>query len=362
MYIIWRLNVPLIQSKSKKALYKNIETEMNAGKPQDQSLAIAYDIKRRNAKKRKKMADGGILDAIEKWHNAPDPKKEKPKDQINRDLDPVKAGIISDVFKGKSKPKYADGGYVNDSAKTEHRPMPDETDQDSKMVNRNKGNKSPKNDSWTSDVTTEQAQRPSRTPLSRPKMANGILKVRDRDDVLKEEMMMTELAPDDYSKQPDKEYDEVGANRQGPESSDLKLKMMADGGSIEDEADMEDEDSIAAAIMTKRARQNKLMSDSDEDSEIMMAEGGYLNGEDSIYSDDSDQANIARNAEEDKNMEDQSSFDAMRKENYSESEGLSELDSPMDSNEHDIDLDSDEHDMISQIRSKMNRQRQFKVR
>lgn len=53
--------MPLIKSASKKALSKNIETEMKAGKPKDQSIAIAYAT-RRQAMKRK-MAKGGELDA-----------------------------------------------------------------------------------------------------------------------------------------------------------------------------------------------------------------------------------------------------------------------------------------------------------
>ena len=50
--------MPLIKGKSQKAFKKNVETEMESGKPQKQSLAIAYDIQR-HAKKRKKMAEGG---------------------------------------------------------------------------------------------------------------------------------------------------------------------------------------------------------------------------------------------------------------------------------------------------------------
>lgn len=40
--------MPLIQSGSKKAMSKNIEREMHAGKPQKQSIAIAYAVKRKN--------------------------------------------------------------------------------------------------------------------------------------------------------------------------------------------------------------------------------------------------------------------------------------------------------------------------
>lgn len=52
--------MPLLKSKSKKAMSKNIETEMDAGKPQKQSIAIAYSMMRRA--KKKKMAEGGLID------------------------------------------------------------------------------------------------------------------------------------------------------------------------------------------------------------------------------------------------------------------------------------------------------------
>jgi len=47
--------MPLIKSKSDKAFSKNISTEMKAGKPQKQAVAIAY------ATKRAAMKDGGGL-------------------------------------------------------------------------------------------------------------------------------------------------------------------------------------------------------------------------------------------------------------------------------------------------------------
>ena len=50
--------MPLIKSRKKKDQSKNIETEMEAGKPQKQAIAISYDIMRR-ARKNKK-AQGGL--------------------------------------------------------------------------------------------------------------------------------------------------------------------------------------------------------------------------------------------------------------------------------------------------------------
>lgn len=64
--------MPLIQSKSKKALQKNIETEMDANtSPENraQNLAIAYSIKRKNSKK---MAKGGPVSAQNESRPMPD--------------------------------------------------------------------------------------------------------------------------------------------------------------------------------------------------------------------------------------------------------------------------------------------------
>jgi hypothetical protein len=45
--------MPLVKSKSPKAVSKNIATEIKAGKPKDQAVAIAYQIKRDSENKRK---------------------------------------------------------------------------------------------------------------------------------------------------------------------------------------------------------------------------------------------------------------------------------------------------------------------
>lgn len=48
--------MPLIKSKSEKALKKNIAVEVKAGKPVKQAVAIAYSVKRSAPKK---MCGGG---------------------------------------------------------------------------------------------------------------------------------------------------------------------------------------------------------------------------------------------------------------------------------------------------------------
>jgi len=42
--------MPLKKSSSKKALQENIATDIKAGKPKAQAVAIAYDIKRKSKK------------------------------------------------------------------------------------------------------------------------------------------------------------------------------------------------------------------------------------------------------------------------------------------------------------------------
>lgn len=431
--------MPLIKSKSKEAFSKNVEQEMHAGKPQKQALAIAYAVKRKS-KKPKKMAEGGT---------------------------------VKDNDQEKSPP----------SAKSESRPMPPRKDD---------SGKAPKHDDWLDDVTVKQAQRPSKTPLSRPKIASsgGPFSVRDREDIEDDLHKMSSEPPASPKQQPSKKRDEIGPNRKGPDVPALHMKKMAYGGDIncevpfseaeedhepgihpgdgddmerrppskeymagymagryarggevdspkasisyEDKPDtghgaiifkaeggdiergdlskargeaqddqdraqieyeshapelyeedkskreryahggdvhdidvdeLEDEkhSSIAAAIMAKRDRM-KPGSDSDEDREMMMAEGGHINGHGSMDSDDSDQVDLKRNAEEDANEEDQASFDAMRKENYSESDGLRQMGSPEDSNrigDDREDEESDPHDMVGSIRRKMSMRRQF---
>ena len=46
--------MPLIKSKSKEAVGKNIKTEMKAGRPQKQAVAIALETQRRAKKKKSK--------------------------------------------------------------------------------------------------------------------------------------------------------------------------------------------------------------------------------------------------------------------------------------------------------------------
>lgn len=138
--------MPLMSGKSKKAFSKNVATEMEAGKPQAQSLAIAYSMKKKNAKK---MAYGGMAEADKEPHMdipAPSTSMGPAMDEYEADHfakggeveahelmgDDERAGSIADAIMRKRKVKaMADGGMVDLEAASEESPnMADEDNYD----------------------------------------------------------------------------------------------------------------------------------------------------------------------------------------------------------------------------------------
>jgi len=55
--------MPLVQGKSKEAISKNIKTEMKAGKPQKQAVAIALNTARKGKKAPKRRTSNGYMAA-----------------------------------------------------------------------------------------------------------------------------------------------------------------------------------------------------------------------------------------------------------------------------------------------------------
>lgn len=295
---------------------------------------------------------------------------------------------LSVAYSAKRKvKKMAKGGELNTSASTEHRPSTQETDKDAKMVSKNDTIKAAINDSMTSTPERKQASKGMKTtPIKHPKMVPSTgftAKLRDQEDDLQSSAGVN----DGGQHQPSSEYDEEGADRQGPSTPSLKMKKMAEGGvieattekrpSIDDEHnDKEEIDEVSTRSTQDISHQEHPMDDLSQfdhvaDDDIiehaaslasavmakrrMMAEGGEIKSASSVDDDsNTDVSDLSRNADEDANMEDQLSFNALRKENYSESEGLAQLDSPSDSNEHGHDMD-DDHDMsiVDAVRRKM---------
>jgi hypothetical protein len=86
--------MPLIHSKKPAAFSKNVSSEMHAGKPQKQALAIAYSVKRK-AEKKKHYDDGGEI-------------KDDSEDQIHPD--PDKTAAAQDSMRKAFN--FASGGHV----------------------------------------------------------------------------------------------------------------------------------------------------------------------------------------------------------------------------------------------------------
>lgn len=368
--------MPLTKSPSKKAFKHNIEAEMSAGKPMDQSLAIAYDVKRRN--KRKKMAEGGKVD---------------------------------------------------ESAKTEHRPMPEERDQDSKMVVKNSGKKPASHDSWTDNVTVAQAQKPSKTALKRPALkGSDAFSVRYKDEIDEDLKRMDSMPPESPKAKMPARDEEAEPNRQGPKVH--PMKMMAKGGQInkaisflDSEEDHEehpaglesdndmmgpdedeymanhfaeggevDEDDSASSMSLDKLKagvQDLLHPSKPYDVKIYKAEGGMI-GEDELEEDHEDSISAAIMAKRRREAAssgasdepighyaeggevdlDENAIEApnsflrrnreILKENYDE--GMDDLHQPEDSNEHGDEREmseENEHDMVSAMRRRMKARKQF---
>lgn len=80
--------MPLIHSPAKKPFQHNIKSELDAGKPMKQSLAIAYAVKRR-AQEKKKMAAGGMVDDQNMGRGYFKPHEGAQMDGHNESLDPM---------------------------------------------------------------------------------------------------------------------------------------------------------------------------------------------------------------------------------------------------------------------------------
>lgn len=94
--------MPLITGKSKQAFQKNIKSEVGAGKPLNQALAIAYS-KKREAEHRRKMWAGGEVEPMHAEGGMVDGMPEEPA---------VATAHQDDPEKGVEPEKYAAGGEV----------------------------------------------------------------------------------------------------------------------------------------------------------------------------------------------------------------------------------------------------------
>lgn len=314
--------MPLIHSPSKKALGKNIETEMKANpspEKRKQNIAIAYSVKRQ-AMKKKKMAEGGDVTANEEsmtGNSADDAsttrdmamemgKRPSTKDEDDEAThESMMGNSIDDAMDSRememTKPKkvlYGGGEITADS----------KDDMEMRMMRRKKmykGGEITANDESMAQNSIDDSSDPREMTMldSKPTRHGDELLARnmghpdeDSEDSMEMGMLHAKGQPDEYSK--------------------AGIINYAKGGSVAD------------GIMRKRK---------------MMADGGEVDLQDS-------------NGDEHLNEEDQLSFQAPRKKTYYDLSQMGEQ--PEDSNEHtdQSEMDShDEHDMIKNIRLKMKK-------
>lgn len=97
--------MPLMQGKSKKAVSKNIETEMEEGKPQKQSIAIALAVQRKN---KKKMALGGAVEGPNHSGKQHDREPGQPAKKPNNIRLPDSETMIDQWSAGSAPPRKPD--------------------------------------------------------------------------------------------------------------------------------------------------------------------------------------------------------------------------------------------------------------
>lgn len=252
--------MPLISGKSRKAMSENIKTEMDAGKPQKQSIAIAYSVARKGKKPKKMMADGGETEnnsgntsgAYESSESIGKSQKEgdtsntstnsksstRHRDaafasirqafkaeggEIERKIDEPSADDITpeemDMIRSYRQRK-AEGGVI--SASSEKRPMPDNSYNDAHGISRNSSKKPLMDSDWTDTPTEEQATRPSPAKMSSPKsMGSDALAMRSRSMKDEESDLISSDAPGGYPSQPKSQYDEEYAKKSGTSVPDM---------------------------------------------------------------------------------------------------------------------------------------------
>jgi hypothetical protein len=219
--------MPLIKSSSKKAVGKNIEKEMEAGKPKKQSIAIALETQRRA---RKKMAYGGKAEDTDE----PAMPKAKPDD---------KRLPMSEYMSSK----WAEGGKIDDKAERDGNPgLPK-----AKPDNRRLDEKDYMSDQWAGGSDPERKPDDHRLPMDEymsDKWAEGGSVV---DHIMRKRKMMAEggevEGPEHDSENPadmweefeeaalKENYSDSGEHEQ-PHDSNLKGHELSD----EDSYDMVD--------------------------------------------------------------------------------------------------------------------------
>lgn len=202
----------------------------------------------------------------------------------SKDMNMAKGGVASKLKAAGYKERIVKGNkeYVKEHDDGEHRIYPNHPE-GIKSVTVKDGKMSHSDHSSLEDALSD-----------KKKLAEGG-EIKDND--------INELVDMDMAEEDDApEMSPLSESYMSPDEDDFMADHFAEGGTIADK------------IMARHEEARR------------MAEGGEILSHDSIESDDSDMVDLSRNADEDANEEDQLSFDALLKENYSETDGLDDLD------------------------------------
>lgn len=313
--------MPLIKSKSKKAFEKNVETEMKANpdpKDRAQNLAIAYSVKRKAAHK---MAQGGAINKSQNPHARKHGISEMGEEVRLKDTPGMENAHRShakeiaentlEAIKKQTKPKLALGGAV---------PSPGPKMAESRIINPQRL------DSYGRRIEEENHAIQSMPPHKYEGMSESM-------GPAEEEYMDDEMRP---------QYADGGAISNlvsgikqminDPKPYNTKI-YKAEGGEIEDEH----HDSIASAIMARRAH---------------MENGRYEHPDDAMLKEG--EVDIDDNGKEMPNAYYHQNEEEALEENLDAD--LEDISQPRGSNEHGDsreDVTSDKNSRVSAIRNRM---------
>lgn len=337
------------------------------------SLMVAYSIKRKG----KKMAKGGAVSAADEKRPMPDSKADDakmvsrnsgdkaPKDDSMTSQPERKQSMKGGVFALK-EPKIMQGSTfkarsrdkMDDMERADERHMMSDMPPASPKMQ-------PKREEDEEGPDRQGPKVPDMHATHRKAYAKGG-EVQKGDYAAKSnkyEDDLLDIPPsEDEGDMYAEDHDEEDADKQGPDGPELHMKMMAEGGptdydketkDMEDEIDHDEDPSV---------------EQEDVSPDLAMAEGGEVENEAhaSLASAIMAKRRMAEggmvdldiNAEEQPNNEDDMSFNALKKENYSEQNALDEATDPMDSN-----MDEPKHDpvdvhargLVDAIRAKMKK-------
>lgn len=288
--------MPLIKSRSQKAVSENIATERKAGKPQDQAVAIAMSMRR---KAPKKMAEGGSVKSE---------KRPMPEDRHNDKIEAAHSSSAKPVTGSQmtSRP---------DIAQTQSRPTP--------------------------SLKNPQPLRASKMVASDSPFKILDRRLQDEEEHLmrmaKGGMINEEVSMERAEQDQDPEISPIRESYMSPSESEIMsdkmAPMLAEGGDVSPRDEIEEEmhDSLAAAIMAKRRR---------------FAQGG--------------QVDLDLNSMEQPNAYYKANQEALKENYDSDMEDVSQPEDSNETADEREKSAEDKHDMVSAIRSKMRARKQMR--